>query len=259
MSEPRRLLDDGGSDLERSILRAGRADAPSPGSRRKALAALGLAGGATVTAASSSATAALAKSAGTVALLKWIGVGLVGGLLTIGVVTLQSSPRGDPPPAPRPAVPPVTLGGTPRPPVAAVAAPRSPDPSPSGEEAVTVGDPPRAPPPLVAPPPEPPPRASGRPAATSLMEEVAALDAAREALAAGDAPRALRALDDHDRRFAGGALGPETTVLRIDALVLRGDRATAARLGEAFLAAHPHSLYASRVRSRIGAPAPATP
>jgi hypothetical protein len=60
------------------------------------------------------------------------------------------------------------------------------------------------------------------PASSALADEIAALDGAREALASGDAPRALRALDAHDRAFPRGALSPEATVLRIEALARRG-------------------------------------
>jgi len=259
MNEPRRLLDEGGSDLELSILRAGRADTPSPTSRRKALVALGLAGSATVTTATSTATAAWVKSAGTVALLKWIGVGVIGGLVTIGVVAVRSPSSAAPPlphgraasgPGPRP---PAELLAAPIPDPVSTGAPVPPAPAPSGADAVV------SPPTAASSPADPRPRASARPPATTLTEEIAALDAASEALGAGDASRALRALDDHDRRFAGGMLGPEAVVLRIDALVLRGDRASAARLGEAFLAAHPRSPHASHIRSSIGAPAPAAP
>jgi outer membrane protein assembly factor BamD (BamD/ComL family) len=84
-----------------------------------------------------------------------------------------------------------------------------------------------------------------------LSDEVVALDAARQALAAGDAAGALRAVDDHDRRFPGGALSPEATVVRIEALAARGDRAAAARLATEFLRSHPASPHAKRLRSLL--------
>lgn len=250
MSEPRRLLDEGGSEDELSILRAGRADGPSPGSRQKALIALGLAGSATVvtTAATATAGAALAESAGTVALLKWVGAGVLAGLLTIGGVYLDGgapTPSPSPPPRPQVQAPAETSHG------GAATAPVDPAP-------VLPVAPVEAP--SASAPARTSPVASGstaRPMA-SLADEVAALDAARVALRAGDASGALRALDDCDRRFAGGMLGPEAMVLRIDALALRGDHASAKRLGEAFLAAHPRSPLASHVRWSIGAPSPVT-
>lgn len=92
---------------------------------------------------------------------------------------------------------------------------------------------------------------AARPGPASLGEEVAAIDAARKALLAGDTSGALRALDDYDRRFPGGMLGPEASVLRIEALARRGDRATATRLAKAFLVSHPRSPHASRLRSLL--------
>jgi hypothetical protein len=96
-------------------------------------------------------------------------------------------------------------------------------------------------------------RAAARPSPSAAARAAAPIP---EALASGDASRALRALDDHDRRFAAGALGPEVLVLRIQALVLRGDRAAAARLGNAYLDAHPRSPHANRVRSLLGVAEP---
>ncbi|MCU0686760.1 MAG: hypothetical protein MUF34_31685, partial [Polyangiaceae bacterium] len=61
MTDPKRLLDEGASDFEASLLRAGRADVPGGSARRHALAALGLLGtvvGATSTAASAASGAA---------------------------------------------------------------------------------------------------------------------------------------------------------------------------------------------------------
>jgi hypothetical protein len=245
MSEPRRLLDEGGDDLAVSLLRSARHDAPSPRSRQATLAALGLGTGAAVTAAAATSTAAsaatasgLAKSAGTAALLTWIGVGVVGGLVTVTTVAVVQSPEPK-----REAA--ATIAATA--PVAPSAAPRTP--APSAEPAAPSAAPVAAPePPKTARPPASVEKqeASAKP---SLADEVASLDAARAELASGNGAGALRALDEHDRRFVGGALGPEATVLRIEALALRGDRGSAAALARAFLAAHPRSPHAARIRS----------
>jgi hypothetical protein len=252
MSEPRRLLEEGGNDLERSLLRSARLDAPPPAARRKTMLALGLAGGVgaavTATTATSTATAAL-KASGTLGggLLKWIGLGAFGGLAVVGATTLVA-PRLAPAPPPAIVTAPITMAepkpSVPPPPPPAPAPPPSEEtPPPSSEEAA----------------PRPTAATAARPAPTSLTEEVASLDTAREALAAGDASRALRALDDHARKFPGGLLGPEATVLRIEALALRGDRAAATRLGKAFLDAHPHSPHANRLRSLLGLDPPPAP
>jgi hypothetical protein len=257
MSDPRRLLDDSGSDLERSLLDSARDDAPSPAARQKTLVALGLAGsiGATVTATTTTGAAStLLKSSASTALLKWIGAGILGGLVTVGTVAyvqpVTMGPRAAPNPAPpssalnRPATTPSPQPDTAVEPAgsasaSASAAPEAPSATPTASASA-------------APPP-------AKPAATTLTEEVASLDAAREALASGNTARALAALDEHQRKFPGGMLSMEATVLRIEALAQRGDRAGAARLGQAFLDAHPQSPHAARIRSILGVPEPASP
>lgn len=267
MSEPRRLLDGGGNDLERSLLRSARGDSPSDGSRRKTLIALGLAGGvggaaatttATSTATSTAAVAIKGSAAmGGAALIEWIGVGVITGFAVIGAASMIAPKRAAAP------ISPAHPQGVPNPGPAqsALVAPGPANPPPSSPPEAA---PPPAPLPTEEPAPvevpksaAPPPIA--QPAATSLTYEVAALNRAREALAAGDAAGTLRALDNHNRRFPGGMLGPEATVLRIEALALRGDRASAVRLGKAFLDAHPRSPHANRLRSLLGIDPPSPP
>lgn len=250
MSEPERLLQEG-DDLTRSLLRSALDDGPSPHARRKAMVALGLsagAGAAVTTAAATSTASTAAKASATAGLLKWIGIGVLGGVVTVGAVEVtQSQGRAakaqaahvDPGPA-----------STTTPPPARAPEPRgeAPAEAPSAEPVATADT-------AAAKPAETPPRPAARSVERpSLADEIAAIDAARVAIGAGDGAGALRALDDHDRRFPGGALGQEATVLRIQALALRGDRATAARLGRAFLDAHPNSALAPRVRALLGDP-----
>jgi hypothetical protein len=255
MSEPRRLLEEGGSELERALLRSAYDDAPSPEGRRRTLIALGLVGGATVTttAATATASATLLKSSASLVMLKWLGAGVLGGLATVGALAAVEAVRTPPDPpamvaakghAPEAERRVATVAAAARETAAPPAAIPADDPKP---EPVRVAAKASA---------SAPPDHAGAP---SLADEVASLDAARTALAGGDASGALRALDDHDRRFPGGALGPESTVLRVEALARRGDRAAAARLGKAYLDAHPRSPYASRIRSLIGAPPPDGP
>jgi hypothetical protein len=271
MSEPRRFLKDGGG-FEQSLLRSAREDRPSPGSRQRALTALGLGAGvigagATVSTAAAAAAASTAtpamKAAASLGLLKWIGVGIASGALVVGAAEVVHSVS--PPPA---RVAQATREDHAR---APIAAPRSPTARPAGGSMETTEEPVspaiEAPVPVVAPaaiigssaaaPSAEAPRArTPSPAPSALADEIAALDGAREALASGDASRALRALDARDRAFPRGALGPEATVLRIEALALRGDRAAATRLAEAYLAASPRSPHASRIRTLLGLPAP---
>jgi hypothetical protein len=84
-----------------------------------------------------------------------------------------------------------------------------------------------------------------------LGDEIAALDEARSALRNHQPANALSALDGYANRFPHGVLAPEATVVRVEALLAGGDRVQAARLGRAFLAAHPDSPLAVRVRSML--------
>jgi Outer membrane lipoprotein len=87
-----------------------------------------------------------------------------------------------------------------------------------------------------------------------IGRQVAALDAAREALAAGDAPRALHLLDAYDNQFPGGALATEAMLVRVKALLTSGDRAQATALGRRFIAEHASSPYATQVTEMLGTP-----
>ena len=262
MSEPRRFLNNGG-DFEQSLLRSAREDRPSPGSRQRALAALGvgasvLGAGATATAAVSTASPAV-KAAASLGLLKWIGVGIADGALVVGAAevahsvapqpahvtsaALEEQGRAAVPPSRSPAtnLPPIPAGDTKEPVSSAIEAPLA-IVAPAASAAALIAEPPRA--------------RTPSPASSALADEIAALDGAREALASGDASRAIRALDARDRAFPRGALGPEAMVLRIEALALRGDRAAATRLAEAFLAASPRSPHANRIRTLVGLAVP---
>ena len=78
------------------------------------------------------------------------------------------------------------------------------------------------------------------------------LDQARAAIDHGDAARGLSLLDAYASRFPHGVMGPEASILRIEALVNEGDRAAADREGDAFLRANPTSPYAARIASLLG-------
>jgi hypothetical protein len=259
MNEPRRLLEEEGSELERALLRSAFDDAPSPDGRRRTLVALGLAGGigtAVTTTATTGAASTLLKTGAAVVMIKWIGVGMLGGLVTVGALAAVDAARA-------PSDAPAMVASKGHAPLAeqragAVAsaargddapAVAPPAPIPSGEARVE---------PVRAAPRASASAAPDRTARGALSDEVASLDAAHRALDAGDTAGALRAIDAYDRRFPGGALATESMVLRIEVLARSGDRASAARLGEAYLAAHPRSPYAARIRSLLGQP-PAPP
>jgi hypothetical protein len=92
--------------------------------------------------------------------------------------------------------------------------------------------------------------------ASTAAAELAILDGARSAVAGGDAPRALSILDDYASRFPRGAMGPEATVLRIEALVVAGDHSAAERAARSFLQRNPQSPYARRIETLLRAQNP---
>ena len=99
------------------------------------------------------------------------------------------------------------------------------------------------------------PAAPGAPiSAATLSAEVVRLDRSRAALRAGAYAAALAELDAYDAEFAGGTLGQEATVLRIDLLAQMGDMARARTLADAFAAAHPKSGYLAKIRERLARP-----
>jgi TolA-binding protein len=87
---------------------------------------------------------------------------------------------------------------------------------------------------------------------TSLTLEVARLDRAKSAVAAGQGAVALQELDAYAREFPTGSLRGEATLLRVDALLLAGDRAGAAALAKALVVAAPQSPLAPRLRGIAG-------
>lgn len=96
--------------------------------------------------------------------------------------------------------------------------------------------------------PTPPPIADGR-----LARELRALERARQALAVHKAGEALRLLDRYRAQFAGGVLGSEETVLRVQALLATGDREGAQALADTYSVSHPDSVYARRLKEFVGA------
>ena len=87
--------------------------------------------------------------------------------------------------------------------------------------------------------------------ASSLEGEVTALDRARSALAAGDATHALELLGQYEQAFPKGALRPEATYLRIQALSKSGQREAARELAARFLAKHPSTPHAAQLQALL--------
>lgn len=91
-------------------------------------------------------------------------------------------------------------------------------------------------------------------ATNDVAAEVRLVERARRALASGDLTEANAILDDYERSFPHGSLAQEAAILRIDALARSGDRVATERAVAAYLAAHPRSPHAARLRAMIGAP-----
>jgi Outer membrane lipoprotein len=83
---------------------------------------------------------------------------------------------------------------------------------------------------------------------TDLSEQLRLIDAARAAVAAGNAGAATSALSSYRTRFPRGPFGQEATVLQIETLDLQGNHAQASSLARSFLARHPNSPHVSVVQ-----------
>lgn len=238
MSEPVRLLDDPeATSAERSLLRAHR-DARAPAdARARALtlaAMIGPTGGGGGGARSPGAGAAR-LSPTTVA------AGVAVGIVIGGLTWLAGRPPGSPTGAPT-----GTHEVSSRPSDAKpdVAPPSEPEPTPV--RSIAASELATAP---AAPDEHGPRRApSTAPPADSLYAQIASLDAIRRDLERGQPRDALARLDAHAKAFPSGAFDEEVEVLRFDALRAAGDAAAARKVGEHFLATHPSSTHAARVR-----------
>ena len=242
--DPSRLADENVTALEQALLAAGRSYGSSSSARNKTLAALGVAGSATLLAGT-----AQAVPLGTLAKMTWgkilAAVSLAGAAAavpgyyawqqhqaakTMAVSSapvaalaqpVQASPESPPAPLAR------GLDGQAAPTVVAAAEPQDREDRPAA------------------------PARAAAPAAT-LAHELSTLDAARGMLSRGDASGALARLDRYAHAYPHGRLALEAEVLRIDALDAAGRSDAARARAQAFLDHHPHSVLAARVRTRLG-------
>jgi hypothetical protein len=93
------------------------------------------------------------------------------------------------------------------------------------------------------------PSRGGAPSLSGLGAQVALLDAARAAVAAGAFSEALRATDRFQRVFAKGELAPDAEVVAIEALAALGERAALSARADRFLALYPADPQAARVKA----------
>lgn len=267
MSDPKRLLEGWTDDLGRAVLRAAAHDVPPLAAKERAKAAA-IAALSPAAAAVTTATGTTAVATGAIGLTKVLAfVGVSGVAILAGTLYLESVKKSVATPASSTTQAPAATArasSAPRDSVEAPVLPPSPSPPPPSASSV-VATPPSAksaqsaavvsaPPSAVLPPASPAPGGSVD-GESALALELASLDRARSALAQGQASQALALLDDHAAHFPRGVLATEATVLRVEALVRAGDRASAVALAHRFLAANAASPYAPRVRSLIGEPA----
>jgi hypothetical protein len=235
MSEPDRLVDSGGDDPGVALLRAARDYRLSEETRQRALVAAGLAG----SAAALGVGHATAKSAafGT----KVLGWGLAG---AIGVAAAVGGYRALVPghriaQPTMPAAPLIGAPGVPSPPTALSPVENAPLAAPSAST-------------ITSPRIGISPTGSHVAAPAGLQAELAALDAASNAVARGDAVRALALLDSYGRDFPRGSLVAEASVLRAEALERAGRHSEAVQLARGFVKRYPKSPLTERMQRIAG-------
>jgi len=228
MSDLRRWSEEGATAEELSLLEVARRRRASPAQRAAVVSAVGV--GVATTAAGAAGAAGLTTKLVGLALLASVGA---------GVALLQAG-------AGKPAVAPATTAPVVATSAATVVAAPPPSATPSATPSEPVDAPSEAEPRVAAKAAKPAPASS-----SSLSRELQVLKQAHDALARDNPNGALSALDDYHARFPQGALGAEETVIRVQALLARGDRARAAAVAHQFSAAHPESLYARRVERLV--------
>lgn len=235
MTDPTRLIDEqGGDELESSLLQLARNEGPSTEGRRKILAAIAAASATSL--ATQNAQAASAAGKGMTA-AKWGVVAIVA--MAIPAVVLLRAGQDAAPLKPVPSAlkaPATEVKATP------VAPADAEGPAPLALEDL----------PTLPPAPVPGGASSNKQPQGSLADEVAQLQKAKLALKGGSPAQALAELATYAQRFPRPMLGAEASVLRIEALSQNGDTARAKTLAEGFLAKNPNSPYASRLRNLTG-------
>lgn len=224
--------------LERQLLNAAANESPSAEQRLRVRQALGLP-------AVAAPTPPVLEAGRRALVLK----GAAGGLVVVSAALLWFSGVGRTP-ALRPAMAQTALSvpSAPLPNPAAAATPATP-----ATTAAEAAPEPRA---AAQAPSKPAARAASAPSAAEsgadLSEQLRLIDAARSAVAAGDAKSAAAAIASYGSRFPRGAFGQEAAVLRIETLDLQGNHAQAATLARSFLAHHPNSPHVSVVQRIAG-------
>jgi hypothetical protein len=262
--QERRSLPPLEDDFTQALLRSAEVDEPSSAAYAKVAAALGVGTALGVGASLPAPAALVAGASGASALARWSGT-LAGKLTLLGVSgalllgagvellrhrsaseplaarsALAVAPTLTPVPAPAVAVAPRPVSVEPSLAVVASAAPlhaRS-----DGSTAHSVMRPAHA-----------ALRAASGSSPSSLSEQVQSLDRARVALGSGNTSAALIEIAHYRSAWPKGVFLTEASVLEIEALAKRGEHSLAAIRAQAFVAAHPDSPQAERLRALIPA------
>lgn len=245
MTDPERILDHPPSELARTLLSAGREEAPSRRSLERTLSALG-AGAATLGTAGTAGALGAAKATSSLTLLalaKWAGIGAAGGVLVAAAAHGLVRPQKPAVTEPRAHVTNVAnaanVQNEPSPRVVTPPAPKSETAPPAvSAEPVRHRTAP-APPPVVE-------------TEAPLAAEVVFVDRGRAAFQRGELGSALGLLASYEREFPEPRLLPEVLYLRMEATARRGDSAQASVLAERIVRDYPRSPHAARARALLG-------
>jgi len=243
------------SEFERCLLASARSDGPSLGEAERAWLAFEADAGALATLSPGTGVRRVAmprtapsaprpwSAAARAQALKWWLIGAVGGGSLLALWdSLGSSPVPPPLPvavawvarAPEPLAPIETpIGAEPAPEAAAPTqgrATRHVPASPAGRRTELL------------------PVRGGMAPESQLAREVAALDAARAALAIGANAQALRQIEAYHREFPGGALEADADVVAIEALAAQDDQLALARAVQRFFRLRPRDPHVARIR-----------
>jgi hypothetical protein len=251
MTAPRRLLDEGADGFELRLLRAARTDGPTREARSRLLLTVGVAAAATTTAEGAGAASTLA-TATKVWALKSLGAAVLvtaTGVAAVRVAHSTAAPGDSVASAASPSravvVPPIRQATAPI---------EMPSPQAIAPEPLPIVPPPVVRRPRAAPRPIAPAVVETPPAvpqASSLTVETSMLDAVRASLRAGQTTDALAGLDAYAHGFPGGALAPEASALRVEALLSAGDRSAAEAVARALVATQPRTSAAHRARALL--------
>jgi hypothetical protein len=228
--------------FERSLFESARGDAPPPGASERAWCRFAADAALLAPLAVASAPRRWLDSAAARA-AKWTLIGAVGGGGLVAVWLRPPSP-GELRVAPAPAVLELpslaTAADIAVPSLAAPPVEPAPASAPSASHVARLRKPYTA---------SPVSRASkSSPAESLLAREVAALDAARTAIAVGANASALRQIEQYHREFPSGELSADADVVAIEALAAEGDAPATKRAARRFLQQHARDPHVARIR-----------